>query len=201
MLALLLSPQFVVAINNPIMWKSPTEPSPRPSEGSGSLAIGVSGYVGIARHQALRVNYATYATMLQNFLEFAPLPWDLGDGTCAASVGGHMDDLGVGWMYFFPERWQGLTLEVGAVRKSMHLWHCMNDQYGEYASETHTTSTAYVARAMVGWSALAKDRLFVSFAGGLSAGREAGTDDDTGARFHHLVADPEVYFRIGFAFL
>ena len=75
MLALLLSPGFIVAINNPLMWESLRAHQAPPA------AIGVSGYVGIDRHQALRLNYATYevdtAAALVTGLEGG------GDGSCA----------------------------------------------------------------------------------------------------------------------
>ena len=53
LLALLLSPQFVVAVNNPIMWTSPSDKAP-------PAAICVSAYIGLDRHQVLRLNYASY---------------------------------------------------------------------------------------------------------------------------------------------
>jgi hypothetical protein len=193
-LALLLSPQFVVAVNNPILWNSV-------SEGEPPAAVGISGYIGLDRHQVLRLNYATYAVNNLSDLETAVLSPDAGDGDCAYELSGRSDDFGVGWDYFFRERFHGLSIELGAVRKSMHLGHCLEDAYGEYASTKTTTSTAYVARAMVAWSWLYNDRLFASFGAGFSAGREAGSDDGSGAHFHHLVAYPEIYFRMGFAFL
>lgn len=193
-LALLLSPQFVVAINNPIMWNSPNDGAP-------PAAVGVSGYIGLDRHQVLRLNYATYA--VDNVQQLADaVTGSLGDdGGCSHELFGRSDDFGVGWDYFVRERFRGPSIELGAVRKSMHLGHCMEDAYGEYASTTITTSTAYVARAMVAWSWLYNERLFASFGAGFSAGREAGSDDASGAHFHHLVAYPELYFRVGFAFL
>jgi hypothetical protein len=193
-LALLLSPQFVVAINNPIMWNSSNDGGP-------PAAVGLSGYIGLDRHQVLRLNYATYAVDNDSQLVDAILAPEAGDGDCAYELSGRSDDFGVGWDYFVRERYRGLSIELGVVRKSMHLSHCMEDSGGEYASTRYTTSTAYVARAMLAWSWLYTDHLFASFGAGLSAGREAGSDDATGAHFHQLVAYPEVYFRAGFAFL
>jgi hypothetical protein len=190
MLALLLSPGFIVAINNPLMWESLTSQAP-------PAAVGVSGYIGLTRHQALRLNYATYevdnpSAVLSGLTEG-------GDGSCAYELGGHSDDIGAGWMYFLRERWRGPSLELGAVRKSMRLSYCHNDG-DEFGSETHTTSTSYVARAMLAWSWLYSDHIFASFGAGGSLGRETGTSNETGKHFHQLAAYPEMYFRLGFAF-
>jgi hypothetical protein len=143
MLALLLSPAFVVATNNPVMWERLT------SDDGPRAAIGISGYIGITAHQAVRLNYATYVVdTLASIWSSVTLA---DDGNCGYEVGGHSDDLGAGWMYFLHERWRGPSLELGAVRKSL-------------------------------------------------VGREAGLWNDTGKHYHHAVAYPEMYFRLGFAF-
>ena len=191
MLALLLSPAFVVATNNPVMWERLT------SDDGPRAAIAVSGYVGITAHQAVRLNYATYEVdTLASIWSSVTLA---DDGNCGYEVGGHSDDLGAGWLYFLRERWRGPSLELGAVRKSLHLTHCY-DKDGVFDHATDTTSTAYVARATLGWSWLFHDHLFVSFNAGGSVGREAGLWNDTGKHYHHAVAYPEMYFRLGFAF-
>jgi hypothetical protein len=194
MLALLLSPGFIVAINNPLMWQSLSSDRAPPA------AIGVSGYVGIDRHQAVRLNYATYevdtAAALATGLAGG------GDGSCAYVRSGHSDDIGAGWMYFTRERWHGPSLELGAVRKSMRLSYCHNNADGdEYANTTSSDSTAYVARAMVAWSWLYNDHIYASFGAGGSLGGEAGTFNESHNHFRRVAASPEMYFRIGIAFM
>jgi hypothetical protein len=48
---------------------------------------------------------------------------------------------------------------------------------------------------------LFSDHIFVSFAGGASIGREAGFHDEDHAHYQKLAAYPEMYFRLGFAFM
>jgi hypothetical protein len=194
MLALLLSPGFVVAINNPLMWES------LGGSHAPAAAIAVSGYIGIDRHQALRLNYATYEVDTLNAMVTGF--GDAGDGVCAYVHSGHSDDIGAGWMYFTRERWRGPSLELGAVRKSLDTGYCHNNaSRDEYASTTHSTSTAYVARAMVAWSWLYNDHIYASFGAGGSLGGEAGTYRESHTQFRRVAAAPEIYFRIGIAFM
>jgi hypothetical protein len=189
MLALLLSPQFVVAVNNPLMWTSLHDTGP-------TMALAASGYVGVARNQAVRVNVASYE--IDNLPLFVSDLVGSGDGSCAFELSGHSDDIGAGWMYFRDDRWRGPSVELGAVRKSMRLTHCLNDSYGEYLTETHSTATTYAARVTVGWSWLYGDHAFASFGAGASVGRDT-EHDDTGGHAHRFVASPELYVRIGVA--
>lgn len=192
MLGLLLSPGFILAVNNPLMWESLSSDHAPPA------AIGFSGYAGLDHHQALRLNYATYevdtVAALAAGLEGA------GDGSCAYVRSGHSNDIGVGWMYFTRERWHGPSLELGAVRKSLHLSYCHNEG-DEYGSTTSSTSTAYVARAMVAWSWLYNDHIYASFGAGGSLGGEAGTYSESHLHFRRVAAYPEMYFRLGIAFM
>jgi hypothetical protein len=191
---MLLAPTFVLAINNPLMWNSQ-------SNGSPAAAVGVSTYVGIGHHHALRLNVASYEVdNAAEALGALAAGGDFGDGTCGTDTSGHADDIGAGWMYFLRERFHGPSFELGVVRRDQALTHCKDDPGGLGFETRSSTSVTYAGRALASWSWLSHEHLFASVSGGISVGREAGEYTDTHARYHDVVAAPELFVRIGWGF-
>ncbi len=163
---------------------------------AGSLSIGVSD------HDAIRVNAATYryAHSIGNIISLAAG----GDGD-ESSRSGRISDLGLGFVHYSRGLWEGLSLEVGAFRRANDIR--INDANASPATVA-TTSTIYAGRALVGWSWLIKQHVFIALAVGVSVGLERGTEkteDDNGG--HMMTADldrsaiaPEGYLRFGGAF-
>jgi hypothetical protein len=125
-----------------------------------------------------------------------------GDGTTNT---GRIGDYGIGWIWYPRRRWEGFTLEAGALRRD----RAARRQYDEDLV-VKTRSTTYAGRAMIGWSWLLTRHTYVAVAVGLSAGREAGTERTvpvgyssqmpTTTEVERLQVDGEGYLRLGFAF-
>ncbi len=192
-------PRFVLAVNSPPSWALSEYP------GGPSLAKAASAYVGFGRHQALRLNVASYevdpyATLAVNAF-FGLIQADL-----ACSRSGHADDVGAGWMYFLRERWKGPSIEVGVLGRRRSVYDCGTDN-GIDITDMTTTSTTLAVRALVGSNILAWGHVYLSVAAGGSAGYEWGAQVDDGARsttmsrVHRADFEPELFGRVGWAFL
>jgi hypothetical protein len=137
-----------IAVNPPFRWWD-------------GAAIGVSLYVGVTNHHAIRGNYANYEYE-DNLIQIL--------GANEGVKQGRITDFGVAWMYFPRGLCDGLSLEAGLLRRG-------RDTSSRMELDTlHTQTTTYSARAMIGWSWLFTDHLFISVAAGVSAGHETGTE-------------------------
>jgi hypothetical protein len=189
---------LAIGVNPPLRWTS---------DEAGS--IGISAYAGITNHHAIRANFARY--------KFAGnWAWHLASlFTCLECVDetneGHVTDIGVSWMYFPRQLWSGASLEAGLLRRG-------NDTYvveyypGAGNPEVIDTNTStYAARALVGWSWLVKNHVFISIAAGLSAGYESGRETTAPSSDHpmdmrvtrdvrRLDVTGETFIRLGGAF-
>jgi len=172
-------PRFSFGVNSPLSWL-------RKSFGA-SLAIGVN------RHHAIRANFARYN------------PDDLllllaAGGERLPRIGS-IQDLGLSWTYYPRKLWDGVMLELGAIRRERDV-----QVLGDVGEDWTTRSVAYGGRATVGWSWRLGRAWFVSIAAGLSVSREVGkvtAKDDLGmvtTKIDRTNTDPEIYMRLGFAF-
>lgn len=175
--------ELAVAVNAPFRWAD---------------TQGASIYLGFTPHQAIRANFARY--------QFDPNPLGeiigiaLGGDGSEASFHGTLTDVGVGWMYFPRRLWSGFSFEAGVLRRARD--HSIDDMF---VLETKTTT--YAGRALIGWSWLIEGRAFISIAGGISIGRESGTETTTSMSGRISIDDVtrsavgvEGFLRIGAAF-
>jgi hypothetical protein len=174
--------KLAIAVNAPFRWPH---------------NLAASMYLGLTRHQAVRANFAKY--------EYDPGVGEIigiaADG--AQSEGtyrGAITDVGVGWMYFPRRLWSGFSFEAGVLRRARD--HSIDDMF---VLETKTTT--YAGRALIGWSWLIEGRAFISIAGGISIGRESGTETTTSMSGRISIDDVtrsavgvEGFLRIGAAF-
>lgn len=131
-------------------------------------AIGISAYAGITDHQAIRANFATYEYEGPSSEILAAVAME-GEGLYM----GRIVDVGVGWMYFPRRLWSGPSLEAGLLRRARDTYS--RNEYDEpQVADTKTAS--YCGRALVGWSWLFADHVFISIAAGLSVGYETGRE-------------------------
>jgi hypothetical protein len=177
------SSRFALAVNAPLGWAI--------------RSFGVSGYVRLDEHLAVRGNLASY----QNS--------DLIGGTVGAIMGGGgtgyggtIFDVGIAGIWYPTRMWDGFLLEVGALRRDRDVY-----VWPESESQTFTRSTEYAGRVLVGWSWLVGQRAFIATAMGLSVGYESGNDTTTPDRMptitkpvHRGRNDGEGYIRIGVMF-
>jgi hypothetical protein len=155
---------IALAVNDPLAWAD-------------ARAFGASGYVALDAHQVLRLNVANWDTKLSVDLE------QIEDGFFTSDERrGRKTDFGAAWMYFPRRAYDGFSFEAGAlVRIDRSV-----DSPGEgddYSDLMHHTTTVG-ARALVGWSWLGWNRIFVSLQAGLSIGQEFGHEQDI-----HYVAE------------
>lgn len=152
------APRFAIAVNAPIGWID-------------GKSLGASVYVGVANKVAIRANVASYGGG-------PPLVGDLisiaagGDGD-EAQHSGRVLDLGVGVVHYSRGLWDGFTLEAGALRRARDL--AVVDDFAT-AYRTSTDTVTYAGRALLGWSWLIKQRVFIAVAIGGSVGIETGTE-------------------------
>jgi hypothetical protein len=149
---------IAIAVNDPLAWAD-------------ARAFGASGYVALDAHQVLRLNVANWDTKLSVDLE------QVEDGFFTSDERrGRKTDFGAAWMYFPRRAYDGFSLEAGAlVRIDRSI-----DSPGEgddYTDLMHHTTTIG-ARALVGWSWLGWNRIFVSVQAGFSIGQEFGHEED-----------------------
>ncbi len=175
-------PAVAIAVNAPFMWPL-------------TKSVGVSGYVAIHAHQSVRINVASY--------DYLHLSEVLADGEGAPH--GRTTDVGVSWQYFPRSVWNGFVVELGVMRRAQDTRDYDED---EVPTITDTNATGYAARAMLGWSWLGWDRVFVAAAAGGSIGRYTGTEttvDDyfdqmwVTRDFARLEGSLEAYLRFGVA--
>lgn len=180
-----------IAINFPGMWDL------------GS--VGGSVYAGVTEHVALRFNVATWHPMSLGLGDTLSIASGDDDGSDAKRTG-RIIDTGVGAVFYPRALWDGLTLEVGALRRARDT----TVENIDASPDTVTTRTsAYSARVLVGWSWLIHRRFVLSWAVGGSAGYESGTETSHD-RFDPMPATTrdvgrsttsrEAYLRFGGAF-
>lgn len=177
-----------VGVNHPLSWLD-------------GNAFGASLYVGISERHAIRANVAHYK-----------YSGPVGD-TIAVIAGaeelpsytGHTTDMGISLVYHPRRLWRGFTWEIGVLRRARD--HRIDDDNADPVVIA-TTTTEYAGRGMIGWSWLMFDHVFLAISGGLSVGREAGTETTErteGAmavqtKVSRLVHEFEGMARIGVAF-
>lgn len=173
-------PGFGIAVNNPIMWRD-------------QESIGGSFYYRFLPKQFIRVNAAHYrhaGTPVQHALGFLRDGYlDDYDGRSTGSA----VDIGAGWMYFPRRAFDGPTVELGL------LWR------GDvrHRDDVTRSTTNELARALVGWSWLLRDRWFASVAAGGSAGIANGSEwgrDVMSRDISFWTTSFEGYVRVGLVF-
>jgi hypothetical protein len=161
-------------------------------------SYGVSVYVGLHRHFALRANVARYNAESLPTLAVALMA---GDGGGPA---GRIDDYGIGAIWFPRRLWDGPMIEVGALLRNRDTV-----DHPDFDDRIETQSTTFAGRATVGWSWLLQTRAFISFAVGFSAGQESGRETITPDEPFSMTTTRDVkrdrgsgeaYFRFGFTF-
>ena len=183
---------IAIGVNSPFSWIK--DKALRGDQGRG---FGVSAYVGLARHHAVRANYASYP-------EDGPSLSIIGEvmGGESASYSGTIDDLGLAYVWYPRRLWSGPTFELGVLRRAKNT-----STSDEIRGTTETDTIDYAARGMVGWS-WRFGYFYVAVAIGVSAGRERGyevnTPDSSEMKTRQTVdrtgVDTEGYLRLGFAF-
>jgi hypothetical protein len=182
--------RVAVAVNTPLSWALP--------DWNHEGAIGITAWVGLNEHQAIRANFATYDP------DFHPINAVLGNfSECPPE--GNTKDVGASWEYFPRALYSGVSLELGLLRRSttQAVNNCDPLQY----IDTNQSSVTYAARAMVGWSWTIGNHAFIAFAVGSSKGLERGIfqrREDHFAAFETLPVDQwtsslETYLRFGAA--
>lgn len=154
---------IAIAVNPPLRWAFDE-----------ARAFGLSAYAGVTSHHAIRVNFARYQFVGNWAKKLAyALVAPEGEGE---SDEGRVTDVGASWMYFPRRLWSGPSLEAGLLFRRYDTY--VVDEYpadGEPEIIGTNTST-YAARALVGWSWLIKNHVFISIAAGVSAGYELGRE-------------------------
>ena len=178
------------AVNAPLRWHQ------------ADASVGASAYVGFRHRYAIRLNVATYPHTGFPSEAYAALAYGLGGET---AYGGRTTDVGVGAMLFPRRLWNGSSFEVGGLRRVIDVREVF---LGEDVEER--TGAGIVGRALVGWSWLMGNRVFVATGVGMSIGRYALREDayyvDPDRPTMHnprdvVIIEPqlEAYFRIGIA--
>ena len=181
---------LVISTNLPFMWKD-------------AASIAGSVHVGLSKRHAIRANVASYKNELSAFAsDTANL---LVGGDAGASFSGRTTDLGLSWVFYPNHLWRGWTLELGALRRARDV--AVDDEL-DTPQHVATDTTTYAVRALVGWTWLIQQRVFIAAGAGLSIGRETGTEvtssdlDRMATRTSVARRDvtAEGYLRIGVAF-
>lgn len=178
--------RYAVAMNGPLSWLI------------GSLSGSV--YVRITDNLVASANIATSQNTAPGGV--------LGAIESETAYGGSIFDVEVGVVWYPMRRaWDGLTLEIGAIRRERNV-----SVWPEFDSKILTRSTEYGGRTMIGWSWLMGRHAFIAIAGGISRGYETGVNTDTHndqampgppttTRFRHFErTEAEGYMRVGIAF-
>jgi hypothetical protein len=149
--------RFAIAVNEPFSW--------------GQEFIGASLYVGLARHQAIRANIASYPGPGAQASAIASAIFQDGRGFDRGSY----FDVGIGWQWYPRELWQGPILEAGLVwREDKTRFSDVNDTSS--VLEVDRDARGMLARGLGGWSWLFYDRVFIMAAIGGATGYERGTE-------------------------
>ena len=149
---------FAVAVNEPFGW--------------GGFAIAGSVYGRVAAHQAVRINAAAYdfhgnvAGDLIDIFAFG------GDGDESYRKG-RIVDVGAGWVYFPRRVFDGPTVELGLLHRSSDTH--VEDEW-DTPEVVDRKGKEVAARALLGWSWMIQDRVFISWAMGASKGYSFGTE-------------------------
>ncbi|NVB84930.1 MAG: hypothetical protein HOV81_41570, partial [Kofleriaceae bacterium] len=106
--------------------------------------VAVSGYAGITKHFAVRVNLATYANSIDTAAGIGML---LARADQEDHHIGRLYDVGAGWMYFPRGLWKGATLEAGLLFRYRDT-RLENDEVIPQLVETHTAT--FGGRALAG---------------------------------------------------
>lgn len=180
---------YAVAINEPFGWPS-------------GFAIAASGYAAPDAHNVVRLNVATYG--YHGNLGAEVIGTLVFHGESETGYRGRITDVGVGWLYFPRRLWDGPTFELGMLHRSLDTTVDAEDDLVERDGRTIAT------RALLGWSWLIRDRVFLSFAMGASNGYTFGTQIETTGnspprmtttgRFGEWTTEFEGYVRFGVAF-
>jgi hypothetical protein len=182
------SERFAIAVNEPFFWAA--------------KIIGVSAYVGLATHHAIRANVASYPALGTQLTTVIAAP----SGGSAGDRGRYFD-VGAGWQWYPRELWYGPMFELGAVWRSDTTSRFDSADQRDY-SEIERDAQVFVVRGLAGWTWLFEGRLFIMAAVGGSVGYAHGTElvrfDDipmmTTRRVAPGVAAPEGYLRFGCTF-
>ena len=175
--------RVTVAVNPPFRWADWVE----------GTAFAGTASLGVTDHNALRANVATYSNIGYLFEEVRDFAES--DGR---QPEGRITDLGLGWTYYPRALWDGLSLEAGALAR-------FRDKRD--VPSTARDSYTIAGRALVGWSWMFSNRVFVAVAAGFSIGRESGTKTffpeapqmPVTSHVARLDITGESYVRIGFA--
>lgn len=174
-----------VGVSSPIGWPYGT--------------FGASLYVGVGHHVAVRGNLAWYENQ-GSFLEDVA---SAASGGEVPSYSGSFRDTGIAAIWYPRRLWNGPMLEAGVLQRARDTGY-----QAEFEDGIKTTTTTYAGRAMVGWSWLIGQHVFVAVAIGASAGKESGqetlipdnpTKMPTTRSVHRTQVDGEAYLRIGLA--
>lgn len=181
-----------LAVNAPVGW---------------GRGFGLSGYLGFGKRHAVRFNFARWSSAPSPVM---PVVAALAgaDYEDEASYSGQIGDLSVGYQFYSRRLFEGLTLEVGALRRDVNK---RVEAEAAFPNIRETKAVGYAARALVGWSWLYANRLLVATAAGASYGRYAGTKrdgiDNAPDPVEYMTRDFvdydiafEAYLRIGLAF-
>lgn len=180
-------PRVAVASNFPLGWL-------------GAVSIGASTYLGVMKRHAIRLNVARSDT-------WEMMPLVIFTGNVPETWQRVTVDLGAGWVFYPSERFRGVSLELGALRRARQFTR------RNYMDDTWVTDTAtYSVRGLVGYSWLIGGHFLIAAAVGGSGGYERGTQTDTmrssdfqqpavvtTERISRLGGEVEAYLRFGFA--
>lgn len=180
--------RLAVAVNEPFFWAQ--------------RVIGVSLYVGLDSHHAIRANVANYPAPGTQAIAVIAAP----SGGTPSDRGGYFD-VGAGWQWYPRELWSGPTVELGV------LWRADRTRYPDAADmtpvyEVERDARGVLARGLVGWSWLFYRRLFIMGAVGGAVGYARGTElvqlDDYTTMYTRpapsIAATVEGYVRFGWTF-
>jgi hypothetical protein len=161
-------------------------------------SAGLSAYVGLGQHHAVRANVARYEASAPLLSVVAVATG--GDG---AGYEGRIIDVGAAWVVYPRQLWDGFTFEGGVNRRDRDV-----SLFEEDHPVVRTQTATYAGRVMIGWSWLLSQHLFVAVAAGVSVGREAGHKTSTPLMQDPMVTtttidrtqiDTEGYVRFGVA--
>ena len=183
---------YAVAINEPIGWKS-------------GFAVAGSVYGRVAPHQAVRINAAMYD---YNGNVPGELINSLAGGDGARNTG-RLIDVGAGWQYFPRRVFDGPTVEVGLLHRTLDTR--VEDEW-DHPGDVSRDGQEIAAHALLGWSWMIQNRVFIALAMGASKGYAYGTETTREMAFptepqtpmsHHFgewTTGFESYLRFGVAF-
>lgn len=151
---------IAIAVNLPLMWKD-------------AESIAGSLYVGLTKRLAVRGNVASYkyhGGMMTLAGSIAAIPSGGGD---EGEHEGRINDVSVGVVGYSNKMWDGFTMEASLMRRAKDVRTTDDFSVPGFIA---TESTTYAVRALVGYSWLIGDHVFVAFALGMSGGHEHGSE-------------------------